>query len=199
MPSIGKSMASPTCWTWVWASFGSWWPTRKPGMLQSMGHQELGMTEWLNWTVGKGTGPEGCFKTKWELDNIEPLVQFLELDKFEEDGKKLNNVLGMNWRRPLQMEVIFKTDTGFSHLRLLKLWNYQWIQLESINDCCPVRNHKLSHSWQMAFSFSMRTWHVTDLTQIYIITFILKRRVEIEFKKDNLLIVGGLLENLCNF
>ena len=26
-------MASPTQWTWVWASSGSWWWTGKPGML----------------------------------------------------------------------------------------------------------------------------------------------------------------------
>ena len=30
-------MASPTQWTWVWASSGRRWRTRKPGMLQSMG------------------------------------------------------------------------------------------------------------------------------------------------------------------
>ena len=44
-------MASPTQWTWVWVSSGSWWWTGKPGMLQSMGSQRLGhgwMTE-LNW------------------------------------------------------------------------------------------------------------------------------------------------------
>ena len=29
-------MASPTQWTWVWVSSGSWWWTEKPGMLQSM-------------------------------------------------------------------------------------------------------------------------------------------------------------------
>ena len=34
-------MASPTQWTWVWASFGSWWWKRKPGMLQSMGLQRV--------------------------------------------------------------------------------------------------------------------------------------------------------------
>ena len=28
--------------TWVWASFGSWWQTGKPGMLQSMGSQRVG-------------------------------------------------------------------------------------------------------------------------------------------------------------
>ena len=35
-------MASPTQWTWVWASFESWWWTGKPGMLQSMGSQRVG-------------------------------------------------------------------------------------------------------------------------------------------------------------
>ena len=43
--------ASPTQWTWVWVSPGSWWRTGKPGMLQSMGLQRVGhgwATE-LNW------------------------------------------------------------------------------------------------------------------------------------------------------
>ena len=34
-------MASPTQWTWVWVSSGSWWWTEKPGMLQSMGLQRV--------------------------------------------------------------------------------------------------------------------------------------------------------------
>ena len=44
-------MASPTGWTWVWASSRSWWWTRKPGMLQSMGLQRI-RHDWvteLNW------------------------------------------------------------------------------------------------------------------------------------------------------
>ena len=44
-------MASPTRWTWVWISFGSWWWTGKPGMLQSMGSQRV-RRDWatdLNW------------------------------------------------------------------------------------------------------------------------------------------------------
>ena len=35
-------MASPTQWTWVWASSGRWWRTAKPGVLQSMGLQRVG-------------------------------------------------------------------------------------------------------------------------------------------------------------
>ena len=35
-------MASPTQWTWVWISSGSWWWTGKPGVLQSMGSRRVG-------------------------------------------------------------------------------------------------------------------------------------------------------------
>ena len=46
-------------WTWVWASFGSWWWTEKPGVLQSMGLQrvrhnwaaELNQTPNLYWAL----------------------------------------------------------------------------------------------------------------------------------------------------
>ena len=44
-------MASPTRWTWVWASSQSWWWTGKPGVLQSMRLQRVRhnwVTE-LNW------------------------------------------------------------------------------------------------------------------------------------------------------
>ena len=34
-------MASPTRWTWVWASSRSWWWTGRPGVLQSMRSQRV--------------------------------------------------------------------------------------------------------------------------------------------------------------
>ena len=37
--------ASPARWTWVWASSGSWWWTRKPGVLQFMGSQRVRVTK----------------------------------------------------------------------------------------------------------------------------------------------------------
>ena len=46
-------MASPTRWTCVWASSGSWWWTGKPGILQSMGLQRV-RHDWvteLNWII----------------------------------------------------------------------------------------------------------------------------------------------------
>ena len=45
-------MASLTQQIWVWVNSGSWWWTRKPGMLQSMGWQRV-RHNWateLNWT-----------------------------------------------------------------------------------------------------------------------------------------------------
>ena len=39
-------MASPTQWTWIWASSGSWWWTGKPGALQFMGSQRVGH-DWM--------------------------------------------------------------------------------------------------------------------------------------------------------
>ena len=66
-------MASPTQWTWVWVSSGSWWWTGKPGVLQSMVHKELDwLTEmkqkvWLDCdpfittaTLVQDGGTEGC-------------------------------------------------------------------------------------------------------------------------------------------
>ena len=45
-------MTSPTGWTWLWVSSGSWWWTGKPGVLQSTGSQRVrhGWVTELNWT-----------------------------------------------------------------------------------------------------------------------------------------------------
>ena len=48
-------MASLTRWAWVWVNSGSWWWTRRPGVLRFMGTQRVGhdwVTE-LNWIVEK--------------------------------------------------------------------------------------------------------------------------------------------------
>ena len=43
-------MASPTQWTWVWASSGSWWWTESLACCSPWGCKESYMTEQLNWT-----------------------------------------------------------------------------------------------------------------------------------------------------
>ena len=56
-------MESPTWWTWVWASSGTWWCTGKSGMLQSMGSKRVRHdrpTE-LNWAF-KENSPASSLK-----------------------------------------------------------------------------------------------------------------------------------------
>ena len=60
-------MASPNWWTWVWASFWSWWWTGKHGMLQSMGSQRVRhywVTE-LNWTECATKTLESALQKLW--------------------------------------------------------------------------------------------------------------------------------------
>ena len=70
----GGWMVSLTWWTWIWASFGCWWWTGKPGVLQSMGLQrvrhdwatELNWTEWQKTSGTKqplGEGERGEWKS----------------------------------------------------------------------------------------------------------------------------------------
>ena len=40
-------MASPTWWTWVWASSRRWWWTGRPGVLQSLGSQSQTGLNWV--------------------------------------------------------------------------------------------------------------------------------------------------------
>ena len=45
-------MALPTWWMWVWVNSGSWWWTRRPGVLQFMGSQRVRhdwVTELTDW------------------------------------------------------------------------------------------------------------------------------------------------------
>ena len=60
-------MASPTWWTWVWVSSGSWWWTGKPGVLWSMGLQGV-RHDWvteLNWMNDWKWFNKGIFRIKF--------------------------------------------------------------------------------------------------------------------------------------
>ena len=58
-------MASPTQWAWVCVNSGSWWWTGRPGVLQSMGLQRVG----LDWVT----------ELKWSPQNITPLCRVKSL------------------------------------------------------------------------------------------------------------------------
>ena len=64
-----NEMASPTWWTWVWASSRSWWWTGNPGVLQSMGlqrvrHNWVAELNWieLNQSDGDSKMVSGCLE-----------------------------------------------------------------------------------------------------------------------------------------
>ena len=63
-------MALLTKWMWVWASFGGWWQTGKPGVLQSKGLKRV-RHDWvteLNWIFHWGFpgGSDGKDAAMWE-------------------------------------------------------------------------------------------------------------------------------------
>ena len=42
----GGWMASPTQWSWVWVNSGSWWWTRKPGILRRVAKCQTPLSDW---------------------------------------------------------------------------------------------------------------------------------------------------------
>ena len=106
-------MASPTRWTWVWASSRSWWWTGKPRMMQSMGLQSVRwdwateLTDWLEVLVTEArqgkeiksiqTGREevklSLFQMTWYIQNSNVSTkELLELIKefSKAEGYKIN-------------------------------------------------------------------------------------------------------------
>jgi len=61
-------MASPTQWTWVWVNSGSWWWTRRPGVLWFMVSQRVGhdwATELIDWNGHMKTRVKPSFTFKF--------------------------------------------------------------------------------------------------------------------------------------
>ena len=93
-------MASPTRWTWFWASSQSWWWTGKPGVLQSMGLQRV-IHNWateLNWT-------ESLF---WQEVNF----SVNQLDLFEVCFQVLRNVKSSLYSR-VSLDLVLKCELSW--------------------------------------------------------------------------------------
>ena len=65
-------MASPTQWTWVWETSGSWWGTGKPGVLQSMGSQRV-RHNWVTELIDEITA--------WNLLYTTCIFQYMFIDR----------------------------------------------------------------------------------------------------------------------
>ena len=112
-------VASPTWWTWVWASSMSWWWTGKPSVLQSMGSQRVGhdwVTElsclpsfqslwfhlslhgWMEWRISsQNHRPGGSEGPGWH--NKEQCLG-RTLGPWEEAGEQSSCVPWKNWWSP---------------------------------------------------------------------------------------------------
>ena len=80
-------MASLTRWTWVWASFGSWWWTGRPGMLQSMGLQRIGH----NWATELNCSGGSAVESKLPMQECGFLWTHLPLGMPKIFLKEINN------------------------------------------------------------------------------------------------------------
>ena len=80
-------MASSTQWTWVWASYGRWWRTGKPGVLRSVGSQS--QTGLSNWTISCFSIPSGGCTWVWHLYQAQVRLCFQRNEKQEFQSNRL--------------------------------------------------------------------------------------------------------------
>ena len=100
-----NDLASPTLWTWVWASSGRWWRTGKPGVLQSMGSQRVRhdwATEQDTWASGWEQGRNGEFlrktRRRWWL-SLSPFPRGINwaLENFQVELKWVPDFIFCSW------------------------------------------------------------------------------------------------------
>ena len=110
-------------WTQVWVSFGSWWRTGKPGVLQSMGLQSH--TRLSDWTELKGEssklrGEEVCLVRgieKMDYLGHEEMMQGRDSWKANTHIKILSQE-----RREIKIHMTIKDFTSIKIQSLEKLW-----------------------------------------------------------------------------
>ena len=117
-----------TQWTWVWINSGSWWWTKRPSVLQTMGLQ--GVThDWviteLNWTDDISLGPGIISRTHTEIFEVSPTHPLP--GTFSQLGLQMCCVVGLPSAIYVWMLVKTQFDDGFcclyfSFLLMLVYW-----------------------------------------------------------------------------
>ena len=87
-------MASPSWWTWVWVTSGSWWWTGRPDVLRFMRSQRVGH-DWateLNWSARSLHKPPASLWSSLVGDHLDFLEYFLSLhgDKFTHEWEPIS-------------------------------------------------------------------------------------------------------------
>ena len=124
-------MASPTQWTWVWASCVGWWWTGRPGVLQSVGSQRVGhdwVTE-LNWLTrwgNRGTEWLGEFARSHSREVAEPRTDGLC------PGSRVPD---LHLCSPLPPDNVEAGEVHVIHAHLV--WEAVWCDLVKLTVCRP--------------------------------------------------------------
>ena len=125
-------MASPTQWTWVWASSGSWWRTAEPGMLQSMGSHSVGQ----DWVTEQQQIV--IWRLLWSGSGGLPLVASLVTQTVKNlPAMKETWVHYLGWENPLEKEVA----THSSILAWIIPWTEELGRLQSMGW------QRVGHDW----------------------------------------------------
>ena len=121
-------MASPTQWTWVWVSSGSWWWTGKPGCCSPWGCKEPDVSEWLNWTE---LGPTSYFMSHLHLVSssygmifsyrMSPNNNFLKFSQQQLMLKFINKMCNCEWRREVLLFCYHALQFNFGACNLTNL------------------------------------------------------------------------------
>ena len=111
-------MASRTQWTWVWVNSGSWWWTRRPGVLRFMGSQRVGH-DWateLIWAEGYNNFPGGA-------SDLEPACQCRKCKRLEFDSW----VMKIPWRRACYPTPVLLPGESYGQRSLVgySAWGHQ--------------------------------------------------------------------------
>ena len=97
-------MASPTQWTWVWASYGRWWRTGKTGMLQSMESQRI-RHDWVTAQIDFSHG-KTITLTIWTFVGKAMSLLFNMLPRFVIAFLPSSKHLLISWLQSLSMVIL---------------------------------------------------------------------------------------------
>ena len=138
-------MTSPAQWTWVWASFGRWWRTGKPGMLQSRGSQRIGHDLATKNNSGKTEGHWYLCKLHWYLQGPSLGLIWIARDQWER-CKEVNEVKQAGIKKQKnQHRNIFRDVWGSYRIENVSLtcWRFTWKE-HRVHGCVPLGSSVLT-------------------------------------------------------
>ena len=156
-------MASPTEWTWVWVSSGSWWWTGKPGVLQSMGSQRV-RQDWATELISINTISYICIITPYSF-STHSRISFSEITRalgytvniyvFSYTSSQLQH----GDSSPLSGDLTWVPCIGSSE---------SWTQVQS-----PIQEDSTHHMWPMCHN----SWaHVLQLLKLVCLEPVLRNK-----------------------